>query len=48
MRKVTCQGCGAVFEVDDDVKTDQCCSDECWEKIYAPGPKEEENIEIIY
>jgi predicted nucleic acid-binding Zn-ribbon protein len=42
MRKIKCLHCGTVFEIQDEDISDNCCSDECWEKIYAPGPKEEE------
>jgi hypothetical protein len=40
-----CTCCGKLFEVPTNETSDGCCSDYCWEVIYAPGPKEEVRLE---
>ena len=42
MKEIKCLNCKQIFSVKESDISDNCCSDECWEAIYAPGPTEEE------
>jgi len=41
-----CLCCSKAFEVPKGDTSDGCCSDVCWEAIYAPGPQEEAILEF--
>ena len=42
----TCLHCGKSFETPKGETSDGCCSDTCWESIYAVGPQEEVLLEV--
>jgi hypothetical protein len=41
-----CLCCGKSLEISDGQISDGCCSDACWESYFAPGPKEEAELEL--